>query len=183
MRRDDRWEHALAGLFDDLEQQAEGLALAARDAEVAEQVRAEYAQVDLLGRLHGSLGALLRLQVAGAGILEGRLLRVGSGWCLLEQGRQDWVVPVAAIESLRGLAARALAGPARPLGARLGLSSALRGVAEARGDVVLHRRDGSTTRGVLGRVGADFVEVLVGEPPASQLETLPIAGLTAVRTG
>src|SRR5438128_2529587 len=60
-----RWRDRLWDVLDDLEQQAEGLALAARDAEVAEQSRAEYARVDLSARLHGSLGRRLTLGVRG----------------------------------------------------------------------------------------------------------------------
>ena len=64
-----RWEYQLGDLFDDLEQQAEGLALTERDALVAEQSRAEYAQVDLTARLHASRGTRLVLQVSGVGRL------------------------------------------------------------------------------------------------------------------
>ena len=174
-----RWDE---GLFDDLEQQAEGLALAARDAEVAEQTRAEYARVDLDSRLHGSRGARLLLEVAGVGRVDGVLARAGAGWCLLDDGRHDWLVVVSAIGSLRGLAERGIPAAVRPVTARLGLASALRGVAEARGEVLVHRADGSTVRGGVGRVGADFLEVLVGEPRAGYAETVPLAAVTAVRS-
>ena len=52
-------------LFDDLEQQAEGLALAERDARVAERCRAEYAEVDLVARLHASVGTPVQVEVRG----------------------------------------------------------------------------------------------------------------------
>src|SRR3954447_24992176 len=71
------WDHSLEGLFDDLEQQAEGLALSDRDALVAEQRVAEYARVDLAARLHGSVGRHLACEVAGVGRVEGELSRVG----------------------------------------------------------------------------------------------------------
>lgn len=71
---------------------------------------------------------------------------------------------------------------ARPVTAGLGLSSALRGVADGRGDVVLHGRDGSLRRGVLDRVGADFVEVRVDEGRVGDPETLPFGGIAAVRS-
>jgi hypothetical protein len=47
---------------------------------------------------------------------------------------------------------------------------------------VLHRVDGSLSRGRLGRVGADFVEVADGETRWG-VETVPFASLAAVRSG
>jgi hypothetical protein len=176
-----RWEDRIDGLFDDLEQQAEGLALVERDTEVAELSRAEYASVDLAARLHGSVGARVRLAVTGVGTLEGELSRVGEGWCLLDAGRDEWIVRGPAIGSMRGLRDRAVAAASRPATARLGLASALRGIVDGRGTAVLHRIDGSLLRGRLGRVGADFVEVADGEARHG-VETVPFVSLAAVRS-
>ena len=178
------WEERLLDLFDDLEQQAEGLALAARDVEVAEQSRAEYAAVDLASRLHASIGARVLLGLTGVGQVDGRLLRVGEGWCLLGAAPQEWIVRSAAITSARGISDRGLGVDARPVTARLGLASALRSVADMRSPAVLHRLDGSLTRGVPGRVGADFVEIRVGEEAGSAgyVELVPFAALSALRT-
>ena len=77
------WERRLLDLFDDLEQQAEGLALAERDAEVAELGRAEYAEVELAlpaARLGGEACSWTSRRWAR---VRGRLARVGAGWCLL----------------------------------------------------------------------------------------------------
>lgn len=180
-----RWDERLAGLFDDLEQQAEGLALADRDAEVAEALRAEYSQVDLASRLFASLGAQLRLTVTGVGAVDGTLRRAGEGWCLLDTGAQEWVVRLAAVTAVRGLVDRGVVPTARPLTARLGLGSVLRGLGEARGETMTHRTDGSLLRGLLGRVGADFVEVVVsdGEGYVTQVpDVVPFAALAAVRS-
>jgi hypothetical protein len=176
-----RLEGLLSPMFEDLEQQAEGLALDARDAEVAELGPAEYAQVPLDARLFAAVGGRLQLTVAGPGTLEGRLRRVGDGWCLLDAGVQEWLVRLPAVLSLRGLVHRAVAAEARPLTGRLGLGSALRGLAEARVEVALHRTDGSVLRGRPGRVGADFVELRVGEPPV--VEVVPFTALAAVSGG
>ena len=172
-----RWRDRLWDVLDDLEQQAEGLALAARDVEVAEQSRAEYARVDLSARLHGSLGRRLALGVRGVDGLDGVLSGVGAGWVLVDVGAADWVVPLDAVVSLRGLADRGVPVEARPVTARLGLASALRRVAEERAEVLLHRVDGSLDRGVLTRVGADFVELR-----ARETEVVPFAALAAVRS-
>lgn len=153
------WEEKLLAFLDDLEQQAEGLALAERDTEVAELSRAEYAQLDLVARLHASLDRPLTLGVAGGDPVSGRLVRVGRDWCLLAGGAVDWVVHLAAVGYLRGVSDRAVGEPARPLTARLGLGSALRWLAETRLPVLVRRTDGGGCTGVLGRVGADFVEV------------------------
>jgi hypothetical protein len=177
-----RWDDRIGDLFADLEQQADGLALAARDAEVAEQSRAEYASVDLASRLHGSVGARLLVTVTGAGPLDATLARVGVGWCLLDAGPHEWVVRLAAVGGVRGLSERAVAEQARPVTARLGLGSALRGVVEARTEVVLHRVDGTQVPGTLRRVGADFVEVAVGEGRSGYLEAVPFGALAAVRS-
>ncbi len=181
-----RWEERLLALFDDLEQQAEGLALAERDAEVAEQARAEYARVDLASRFHASLGRALVLAVTGSGQVDATLVRVGDGWCLLEAGRQEWIVRLEAVASVRGLADRAVGQEARPLGARLGLASALRGVADSRAETVLHRLDGTWLRGTWGRVGADFAELLVGDDggwgPGRTVEVVPFSAVSSVRS-
>ena len=170
------WEERLLAVFDDLEQQAEGLALGARDAEVAELGRSEYAAVDLAARLHGAVGARLRLVVAGVGRLDGRVARVGSDWFLLESDPHEWLLRSEAVTELRGLGERAVDGPHRPVTARLGFGSALRGVAEGRDPVLVHRQDGSTVRGVPRRVGADFVE-LAEEPGPVVLPFRTVAGV------
>ena len=177
-----RWDQRLGDLFDDLEQQAEGLALAERDAEVAEQSRAEYARVDLAARLHASVGARLLVTVPQVGPLDGLLRRVGEDWCLLEVGECEWIVRTSATGSLRGLADRAVPESLRPVTARLGWPSAMRGVADGRGSVVLHRRDGTQARGALVRVGADFVELL-GEEEPGRPAVVPLAAVVAVRSG
>ncbi len=179
MHGDDRFESPFDDLFDDLEQQAEGLALGERDAEVAEQRRAEYAEVELASRLFGSVGTRLVLGVSGLGTVTGVLRRAGDGWCLLTAESSQWVVRLSALTSVRGLAERGVAPPARPVTSRLGTGSALRRLAQTRAETVVHRVDGSLVRGPLGRVGADFVEVW-GD---GYVEVVPLAVVAAVRSG
>lgn len=176
-----RWNARIDHLLEELEQQADGLALAERDAEVAEQTRAEYASVDLAARLHGSLGCRLRAEVRTVGRVEGTLCRVGAGWYLLDGGTQAWVVPLPATSSLRGLSDHGVPARALSVTARLGLASALRGVAQDRDEVALHLLDGSVHRGTLARVGADFVELREGEPDSYVL-TVPLEALAAVQS-
>jgi hypothetical protein len=178
-----RWEDKLLAFLDDLEQQADGLALVERDTEVAELARAEYARLDLVARLHASVGHRVTCGLPGD-VVTGRLSRVGRDWCLLAGEGIDWVVRLAAVGYLRGVSDRAVAEPARPLSARLGLGSALRGLAEAQAPVVVRRTDGGHCTGVLGRVGADFVEVLGWDesgagPRGPGTVLVPFTGLVA----
>ena len=183
-----RWEEMLLDLFDDLEQQAEGLALAERDAEVAELGRAEYAHVDFASRLHASTGRRAVLVVAGIGHIEATIVRVGVDWLLADDGRHEWILRTAALAHARGLSEMAVGEQNRPLPARVGVGSALRSVAESRAAVVLHRLDGGSVRGQLRRVGADFVELWVSEHaeawtagPEGHVEVVPFGAMAAVR--
>lgn len=157
-------DRALLALFDDLEQQAEGLALVQRDEVVLDRLRDEYAEVDLLSRLHASTGRDVVMTTRGAGDLPGVLGRVGSDWCLLERSRWgaspvEVLVHLPLVTSIRGLADAAEPAAARSVLARLGLTACLRRLAEAGGTHTLRLTDGTARSGSLGRVGADFVEL------------------------
>jgi len=181
-----RWEDKLLDLFEDLEQQAAGLHLAERDAEIADRSRAEYAGVTLASRLHGSLGAVVTLDVIGVGVVEGTLLRVGADWCLVRSSPagHEWIVVLAGVKRAGGLSARAVNELARPVVARLGLGSALRGVADTQTVILVHHLDGTQSRGRLARVGADFVELVSADgdrPITGQADVLSFDSLAAVR--
>lgn len=188
------WEADLLALWDDLEQQAEGLALRQRDAEVAELARAEYSAIDLAGRLESSTGTAVELVVETVGTVRGRLVRMGTGgtgmgWCLVvvdgpaAASRVEWVVNLDFVVSARGLADRVRAAELRPVTARLGLGSVLRRTAESRRPITLARRDGERLSGLLGRVGADFVEIAADSSgPGRRVEIVPLAAVVAVRS-
>jgi hypothetical protein len=175
------WEERLFELFDDLEQQAEGLARLARDAEATERARDLYTEIDLASRLHASVGSEVDLVLPGAGAVTGRLLRVGRGWCLIEPASargQEVIVNLDGLLSARRLAARAAPREVVGVLARLGIASALRSVAAEPDPVVLVGIDGAVRRGRIGRVGSDFVE-LVGE--AGPTEAVPMRAVSVVR--
>jgi hypothetical protein len=178
------FEEPLSRLFEDLEQQAEALQLAERDATVADLAEGEYASVALAARMHASVGATVRLGIVGIGFVHGRVRRVGPEWLGLVGGRgavagaavSEWVVRIAAVRSARGLSGQAVHETARPLVARLGVASVLRGLCQSRTPVVVHQIDGSSFPGVLRRVGADFVELVqdgeLGQEAGSELVSL-----------
>lgn len=181
------WDADVFALLDDLEQRAEAAFAAERAAEVRDRGRAEYAAVTLAGRLMASLGHQVGLDVSGVGPVRGRLDRLGDGWCLVSSpgpaGSHDWVVPLVAVSSVRGVSERAVPEVAWPPVARLGLGSALRRLAEAGAGCVLHLRDGTRLEGAVHRVGRDFAEVALGaEDPGGSLCLVPFAALGAVQS-
>jgi hypothetical protein len=174
------WEERLLAVLDDLEQQAEGLSLAARETDVAELGRAEYAEVDLAARLHASVGRVVQLDLAGWGRRDVLLERVGRGCAVARELRPGSPAAVLNLDHLRGAAG--LDPGARPeelrrVTARLGLASALRHLAEEVDRVTVVRTDGEHRTGALARLGADFLE-LVGE--TGRVEVVPLAVTVAV---
>ena len=177
------WEERLLAVFDDLEQQAQGLSLAARDTDVAELGRAEYAEVELAARLHASVGRVVQLDLTGWGRRDVTLQRVGRGCAVVREPRPSAPAVVLNLDHLRG--ASGLDAGARPeelrrVTARLGLASALRHLAEEVDRVTMVRVDGELRTGTLARLGADFVE-LVGE--TGRVEVVPLGVLVAVSPG
>lgn len=169
-------DRRLAAFLDELEQEASGAWTAERHLEVEERARAEYARVSLAARLMASCGREIHLVVQDVGPLSGELVRVADGWCLIEAGGVSWLVVLDAVETARGVVPGAVAPEAWPVTSRLGLGSALRGLAGER--AVLRLRSGSRVEGRVGRVGADFVEV---HPDAGQPVVVAWSALAAVR--
>lgn len=153
-------DRRLDDVFEDLEQQAAGLGLAERDAELADRARGEYAAVTMADRVHASLGRQVRLALLGGEKVDGELVDAGVDWCAVTsaQGRA-WLVRLAAVAQATGLSSRSLPAAARPVAARLGFGSALHRFAEDDPELLLHLATGPSQRVRLVRVGADFVEV------------------------
>ncbi|SDC23971.1 hypothetical protein SAMN05421872_101630 [Nocardioides lianchengensis] len=174
------WEDDLFALLDDLEQQADALYDAERAPELADRSRAEYQQVTLASRLMASVGREVGLEVAGVGAVAGVLERVADGWCLVRGADQDWVVTMTAVRSVSGASDRAVPEVAWSPLARLGRASVLRRLAEAGERCVLHDTAGGRVDGIPRRVGADFVEVAVGED--ARVVLVAFATLAAVQS-
>jgi len=173
------WEDELFALFDDLEQQAEALYDAERDADLADRSRAEYAQVTLASRLMASVDRELTLELRGVGQVSGTLQRLGVDWCLVHGSGQDWIARIPAVTRVRGASERSVPEVAWSPLAGLGLGSALRRIADSRSPCRVHLVDGAQHEVVLSRVGRDFVEA-VG--PDGQPLLIPFGQLAAVQS-
>jgi hypothetical protein len=159
-----RWDD----LFSDLEAQASAISAAEQDGEVAERTRIETSQLSLYDRLGSALDTQIRLSCKGVSAFGGTLSQLGAHWLLVDEGAgREAIVATAAILSVTGVGRLSSApGSGGQLSQRLGLGSALRGVARDRSPVRLHLIDGSILNGTLDRVGADFVEI--AEHPAGE---------------
>ena len=183
-----RWDD----LFRDLEAQLAAATAAELDAEVADRARCEAALLGLLDRARAAVGHPVVVRVLGAGQVDGVLSDVGSQWLLVaETGGRDVLVPLAAVVSLTGLRAwSGVPGEAGAVFARLGIGSALRGIARDRLPVQVWLTDGSVVSGTVDRVGADFVEMTehgAGEPrrrgEVGAVRTIPFGALALIRSG
>lgn len=183
-----RWDE----LFRDLEGQLAAAGSAELDAEVADRTRRESADLALVDRARGATGQPVSVRVPGAGAVDGVLREVGSQWLLVaEEGGRDAVLPLAAVLSVTGLSRwTGVPGSGGQVFARLGLASALRGIARDRAAVAVWLLDGSVMTGTLDRVGADFLELSThgaGEPrrreEVTAVRTVPFAALAVVRSG
>lgn len=170
------WDEDLFSVLEDLEGQAEALHAAARDPDLADRSRAEYAAVTLLSRVLAC--DRLGVDVLGVGRLDGLVRRVGRDWCLLAARGAEWVVPLAAVTGVHDAGPRSLPEVAWSPTARLGLGSALRRIAASGDRCLLHQVDGQTREVTLGRVGADFVEAAW---PGGQVVLTPFAAVAAVQ--
>jgi hypothetical protein len=173
----------LGRIFEDLEQQAEGMHLAERDAELADRARGEYAAVELSSRVHASTGREVVVTLLDGSTVEGTLTQAGVDWCILVPAarRLVWLLRLAAVATAQGLSSRAVPAAARPAPARLGFGSALHRLAGDSTEVLVRLASGTDLRVRVMRIGADFVEVeAVGATPPTVL-LIPFDALVAVR--
>jgi len=182
-----RWD----ALFEDMEAQ-----LAARrqldfEAEVAERARVDSAGVELADRLRGSLGLSIRVRVCSGAAFEGTLSHAGSEALVLDEPQHQVLVPYAAAVHYGGLSRLAVPEPSK-VRQRLGLASALRGLARDRARVTILVSRGpveSGLHGVIDTVGRDFLDLAltpaVGDRrPGNvrQVLSIPLAAVAAIRS-
>lgn len=177
----------LGGLFEDLEQQAAGMHLAERDAELVDRARGEYAGVSFSSRVHASFGREVALALADGTGVEGTLVEAGVDWCLVSAPAPvgTCLVRVGAVVSATGLSARAVPEAARPALARLTFGSALHRMAEESPELLLHHLPTGRMRVRVVRIGADFLEAEQAGAGAGASSTtlVPFTAVTVVRQG
>ena len=183
-----RWD----ALFNDLEAQfAEGGKLS-MEAEISERARADAAGVSVADRLRGSLGMLVKVHLESGAVFEGALTYAGADAFVLNDKRQQVLIPHGAVSRYAGLG-RFSVGEPSAVRRRIGLSNALRALARDRSEltVTLRGRDirDSGLTGVIDRVGLDYIDVAVVRPgearrasDVGQVSTIPFSALAAIRS-
>lgn len=183
-----RWD----ALFDDLEAQLAASERLDLDAEIAERTRLESAAVELADRLRGSLGLLIVVELASGSTLRGTLSHAGSQALVLDEPTHQVLVPYASAVRYLGLSRVAVPEPSK-VRQRLGLASALRGLARDRAGLAVLisccSAGETTIHGVIDRVGRDYLDLAVtgeGEDRRAanvrQLATIPFAALAGIRS-
>jgi hypothetical protein len=175
------WEESMFAVFDDLEQQAQGLHLVERDAEVADLTVAEYSRISLAARLHASLGQHLRVRLLGGRVIGGRLARLGEDWFLLVDGSSEWVVRHQGVATIAGLSGKAHHEDSWSVVDRLTMRAVLRRLAMADEPCLVHFCDDQQVEGRVGRVGRDFFELDVGEGAGRVVQAVPNASIAALQ--
>ena len=181
MQEEMSWEESMFAVFDDLEQQAEGLQLVERDAEVADLTQAEYSRLSLASRLHASLGRDVRVRLLGGHVVAGRLARLGEDWLLVVDGASEWVVRHEGVAAVSGLSTRAHSEDTWPVIDRLTLRAVLRRLSMAQDTCVVHFCDDQRVEGRVGRVGQDFFELNVGEAGDRLVQAIPNTAVSALQ--
>lgn len=175
------WEESMFAVFDDLEQQAAGLKLVERDAEVADLTVAEYSRVSLGSRLHASVGQELRLRLVGGLHVSGRLARLGEDWLLLVDRSAEWIVRHDGIATLIGVSSRGHSEETWSVMDRLSLRAVLRRLSSVSEPCQVHFLDDQQVEGRIGRVGLDFFELYVGAGPDRTVHLVPVTSVSALQ--
>ncbi|MCX6500304.1 MAG: hypothetical protein NTU93_16145 [Arthrobacter sp.] len=183
-----RWDT----LFADLEAQLAAGERLDLDVEIDERARVDAAAVELADRLRGSVGLRIGVHLGSGRVCEGTLSHAGSQWLVLDEERHQVLIPYTSAVRYAGLSRLAVgAGPS--VRQRLGLGSALRGLARGRASLAVMVWQGATEEsvlhGVIDRVGRDFLDLAVTRPgeerrPAnvSGVATIPFGALAGLRS-
>lgn len=183
-----RWD----ALFADLEAQLAAGERLDLDVEVDERARLDAAAVELADRLRGSVGLRIGVHLGSGSMYEGTLSHAGSQWLVLDEDRHQILIPHAAAVRYAGLA-RLAVGAGTAVRQRLGLASALRGLARDRANLTVMLWQGaageSVLHGVIDRVGRDFLDLALIAPGeerravnVSGVATIPFGALAGLRS-
>lgn len=182
-----RWD----ALFEDMEGQLASRQRLELEAEIAERALVDSAGVELADRLRGSLGLSIRVELSSGRAFEGVLSHAGSEALVLDEPQHQVLIPYAAAAHYGGLSRVAVSEPS-VVRRRLGLGSALRGLARNRAPVtifVAHDGADAGLYGVIDTVGRDFLDLAVrreGEERtpgnARQVVAIPFGALAGIRS-
>lgn len=152
---DDRFDALLADISAEVAaQQADD------DAEqVQALVVAEFAEIDLAARLRAS--GQVRIDISDVGVIDGVVERVNAQVCVVHSTTRDWIVPLASIETIRGVSGRAT--PSTGIDSRLGLASILRTWC-AEGRFIRCWLPGRVLTGSLLKIARDHCDVVLHGP-------------------
>jgi hypothetical protein len=155
--------------------------------EVADRTRREVARLHLVDRLRAAAGIEVTIGLDGHDPVRGRVRRAGPDWVLVDSDPSaELLVVIAAITWITGLPARAVDPAAvSAVDQRLGLSAVLRAAARDRRLVHVWLRAGGEVGGMVGRAGADFVDLGAGRRGADAAggRCVPFAAMAVVRLG
>lgn len=182
-----RWD----ALFTDMESQFEESDRLTLEAEINERTRAELVGIELTDRLRGVLGCSIGAQLLCGESFRGRLAHAGADAMVIEEDRQQVLVPYQAVARLVGLGRHALI-EASAVRRAIGLAHSLRALARDRAvlTVTLGGVQGAVRiEGVIDRVGKDYFDLAAVEPGESrrsqhvhQVSTIPFTALAAIRS-
>lgn len=183
-----RWD----ALFTDLEAQLAAVERRGLELEIDERARVEAVDVELTDRLRASVGRRIRVHLGFGPVCEGVLSHTGNQWLVLDEERHQLLLPYESAVCYSGLSRLAVgAGPS--VRHRLGLASALRGLARDRASlaVTVRRTAGgeAVLHGVIDRVGRDFFDLAVTAPGeerrganVSEVASIPFGALALLRS-
>ncbi|WAH99637.1 hypothetical protein OW521_19190 [Arthrobacter sp. MMS18-M83] len=183
-----RWD----ALFEDMEAQLASEHLLGLESEISERARVEIAGIEVSDRLRGAIGRKIDVTLRSGTLVSAALSHVGSEWMVLDEGRHQWLVPLAAVLTYQGLGRQAHASQSKAA-QRLGLASALRMLARDRSELAVHLLESTSgeraMHGVVDRVGKDHFDLAVmmpGEVRRSgnvvSVATVPFRSLAALRS-
>jgi len=148
---------------------------------VADLTKAEYSRISLASRVHASVGQDLRVRLLGGRVVGGRLARLGEDWFLLVEGSSEWVVRHGGVATIGGLSGRADSEDTWSPVDRLTMRAVLRRLAMANEPCLVHFCDDQQVEGLVGRVGRDFFELVVGEGAGRVAQVVPNAAVAALQ--
>lgn len=165
-----RWDDRFAALERGLVLQAESERHAARDLEISDLVAERVAQLSWADRC---LGLVVTLRVASLGPIRGELAMATADWALIHHdAATDWVVSLGEVVAVvpEGDAPSASRSEVQR---RMTWRQAWGALVRDRDEVHVHRRDGSSLRGVPVATALDHVEIAG--------EMVPYGAVVAIR--